>query len=185
MWINLHVILSSNSSSPSSPHKQQRIPRKPGPAHLRRRARREEAQAREAAENVAINATSDLTPNIAENTTAVQADKIPACENLVDSAEEAGPEGLEKKDTEEADPKTRVLNVKASPWPDSDSSMQVQDTFCPDHQFLQKLVIPEAPRNHCSFCGKTFGSEKALTNHIDRQHNQPHPEQVQAFNSIT
>ena len=99
-----------------------------------------------------------------ENATAVQAvDELPAPEDLSEPTEEAG-HNVEKDDAdaEEADP-TR-------PWHNCDS-IQVQDLFCLDNQYLQQLPTPQAPLNQCSFFGKTFGSEKALTNHIGKDHN--------------
>ena len=62
VWINFHLNLSHASSSPPKHHP----PRKPGPARLRRRARREEARAHVATENVANNATADSIANVAE-----------------------------------------------------------------------------------------------------------------------
>ena len=162
--ITFHINL---SSSPPSPPKQ-RQPRKPGPARLRRRARREEARARVAAENAANSAISDA--NAAENPilmarsdssdTAVQGDKLPATENLNEPAEKAGhlspaavvAQDVEREDAVEADlTTTGGLNVDASPWPNCDT-IEVQDIFCPDHQYLRQLLTPQAPRNQCSFC---------------------------------
>ena len=198
VWVNLRLNLSSPSSSPPSPPKQ-RLPRKPGPARLRRRARRE--QARAAAENVAQNAISDLFGDIADNTTAaVQADKVPTQEHPNKPAEEAGQlspaahvcqhktsavQNVERIDAEEADHTTsRRLNINASPWPNCEN-IQVRDVFCPDPQYLPKLLIAQAPRNQCRFCGKTFGSQRALTNHTDREHRQPQSEEEQVNRSIT
>ena len=186
VWVNLRLNLSSPSYSPPSPPKQ-RLPRKPGPARLRRRARRE--QARAAAANVAQNAISDLFGDIADNTTAaVQADKVPTQEHPNKPAEEAvqlSPAAHERIDAEEADHTTsRGLNINASPWANCEN-IQVRDVFCPDPQYLPKLLIAQAPRNQCRFCGKTFGSQRALTNHTDREHRQPQSEEEQVNRSIT
>ena len=105
----------------------------------------------------------------------------PVPENMNDPAiEQAGEhsqvavQDVEKEDAEETDPTTTRaeivrLNADAVPWPHYDS-IQVQDVFCPDQQYIEQLPIPEAPRNQCNFCGETFGSERALAKHKDNDH---------------
>ena len=171
-WVSLHHrILCPPTSPPQPPSRQSqsspsRRPRKPGPSRLRRRARREEA--RRAAENAV---TSKQYTNVAETTTASdtaeQAGQLPVHENLDVAAEQVG---QPSPPAEQVFHHQVKLNVDARPWPHGDG--HVQDLFCPDHQYLQQqqLQLPQAPRNQCNVCGKTFGSEKALSNHKDRDH---------------
>ena len=53
------------------------------------------------------------------------------------------------------------LNVLAEPWPN------VSDEFCRDDIYLQ---LQSGPSNQCEKCGKSFGSNRALSNHIRREH---------------
>ena len=93
--------------------------------------------------------------NITENDTAVQAEQLPVHKNLDVAAEQAD---QPSPAAEQVPHHHQVkLNVDARPWPHGDG--HVQDLFCPDHQYLQQQQhhLPQAPRNQCNVCGKTFG----------------------------
>ena len=62
------------------------------------------------------------------------------------------------------------LNVDAKPW--LQAPCDVQDVFCPDQQYQEERHQPHSPPNQCNVCGKTFGSTRALTNHMKRDHTQ-------------
>ena len=56
------------------------------------------------------------------------------------------------------------LNVLAKPWPN------VLDEFCRDEIYFQDQPSPRAPSNQCEKCGKSFGSNRALNNHVTKEH---------------
>ena len=59
-------------------------------------------------------------------------------------------------------------DVDAKPWPHP--HCDVQDVFCPDSQYRQQSHQPQphSPPNQCNDCGKTFGPNRALTNHVNQ-----------------
>ena len=167
-WLQLRVHLLQLHQQ----HRQKQ--RKPGPSRLRRRARRVEARA--AAEVAA--ATNDSAAKTREK--AVEADPLPppqvAChgpaEQVDDKVHDTPHHPTEQADAVNSTIKTSIkaaqLNVNANPWPHGD----VPDVFCPDSQYLQQQQLnkPQAPPNQCKVCGKTFGSSRALTSHIRKDH---------------
>ena len=54
-----------------------------------------------------------------------------------------------------------MLNVLAKPWPN------VPDEFCGDDIYLQ---VRSGPSNQCEKCGKSSGSNRALSNHTRKEH---------------
>ena len=56
------------------------------------------------------------------------------------------------------------LNVLAKPW-----STYVLDELCSEEEYQQQSgASPRSPPNQCKICGKSFGSGKALNNHVTR-----------------
>ena len=163
-WLNLRVHL------PHQPHHHPQQ-RKPGPSRLRRRARR--AQARAAAENATAK-TSEVAEGVSNRKTreiAVQACLFPLAPNT--QAEKAVADHDHPPEAEQLDEEVEIpvqLNVDAKPW--SPPQRDVQDVFCPDSQYRHQSHQPHpySPPNQCSDCGKTFGSKRALTNHVKQNH---------------
>ena len=192
-WLHLRVHL------PPQPHQHpQQQKRKPGPSRLRRRERRAQARAaaanataentttenssveKAAAENVtAENASNESNSKVTENVTnrktreiAVQADlssvahqtQAEKADDTLGSDREAEPE----QPTIETTHTPIQLNVDAKPWILPECN--VQDVFCPDQQYRVQLKQPHSPPNQCNMCGKTFGSNRALANHVKQDH---------------
>ena len=165
-WLNLRVHL------PHQPH-QRPQQRKPGPSRLRRRERRAQARA------AAVNAAAE-NPEVAEGATEIAVQVSPPfpvahdthAEKAVDDHD--NPPEVEQLDVEVVTTETTKrpvqLNVDAKPW--LYSHCDVQDVFCPDQQYRQQSnqPLPHSPPNQCNDCGKTFGSTRALTNHVKQNH---------------
>ena len=176
-WVHLHVRL-------PQPDQHAQNQRKPGPSRLRRRARRAEARAAaEVAVAAAVNESGETNSKLVEDAIvsktseiAVQADLHPHPCNAAHGPTEKVDEALdqpaepEDEDAEISTTKTTSiaahLNVNADPWPRDN----VHDVFCPDPEYLPQLQKPQAPPNQCTLCGKTFGSNRALTSHAKRDH---------------
>ena len=164
-WLCLRLHLPHRHQDSQQHHHRQRIRRR----KLRAKAR--SAAANAAAENVptetnpevrktcetAVQAVPVLPPHVAPHTT----------ENVDDTLghptepEEADVDSATTETTSRAAP---PLNANAIPWP------HVKDVFCPDVQYLQQVLQPQAPTNQCNICGKTFGSSRALGIHEKRDH---------------
>ena len=71
---------------------------------------------------------------------------------------------LNDENAEAVDKPHARLNVLAKPWPN------VADEFCRDEIYMQDQPCPRAPSNQCEKCGKSFGSCRALGNHMIRDH---------------
>ena len=169
VWASLHV--SFNLPQPS-PHQK-----RSSPSRLRRRARRAATRAQAAGQAVA----SEVIPvNNSNNDETVDeepgADKLQTVAQTVLSdnqpqqkAVQAGPtlngsDDDSATDVVEADEEEVVhpiskLNVLARLWP----SGQVEI-----HRDNKSIV--RVPPNQCEKCGKTFGSNRALRNHVTREH---------------
>ena len=165
-WLCLRLHLPHRHQDSQQHHHRQRLRRR------ERRAKARSAAANAAAENVptetnpevrktcetAVQAVPVLPPHVAPHTT----------ENVDDTLghptepEEADVDSATTETTSRAAP---PLNANAIPWP------HVKDVFCPDVQYLQQVLQPQAPTNQCNICGKTFGSSRALGFHEKRDHN--------------
>ena len=170
VWASLHV--SINLPQPS-PHQK-----RSSPSRLRRRARRAATRAQAAGQAVA----SEVIPvNNSKNDETVDeeagADKLQTVAQTVLSDNQPQQKAVQARptangsdadsaaDVVEADEEEVVhpiskLNVLARPWP---SGQQVEI-----HQDSKPIV--RVPSNQCEKCGKTFGSNRALRNHITREH---------------
>ena len=165
-WLQLRVHL-------PQPHQQQK-PRRPGPSRIRRRARRTEARAVAeiaAATHGSAETFSKVVENDEPREKAVQANFLPPpqvsqIENVDDALKHPTKTDDAEKPTTKTTNRASKLNVNANPWPRGD----VEDVFCPDQHYLQQLHEPQAPPNQCKFCGKTFGSSRALASHAKRDH---------------
>ena len=175
-WLCLRLHLPNRHQDSKQHHDRQR---KPGPSRLRRRERR--AKARAAAANAAVEkdaatiVPTETNPEVRKTCeTAVQAVPVlpphvapHTTENVDDTLghptepEEADVDSATTETTSRAAP---PLNANAIPWP------HVKDVFCPDVQYLQQVLQPQAPTNQCNICGKTFGSSRALGIHEKRDH---------------
>ena len=141
--------------------------------HHRQRLRRREcrAKARSAAANAAAeNVPTETNPEVRKTCeTAVQAVPVLPPHVAPHTTENVDPTEPEEADVDSATTETTSraappLNANAIPWP------HVKDVFCPDVQYLQQVLQPQAPTNQCNICGKTFGSSRALGIHEKRDH---------------
>ena len=82
------------------------------------------------------------------------------CVRLYNGSDGDSAEDVTEADEEEDEQPVSKLNVLARPWP---SGQQV------DIQRDNKPIV-RMPSNQCEICGKTFGSNRALRNHMTREH---------------
>ena len=169
VWASLHV--SINLPQPS-PHQK-----RSSPSRLRRRARRAATRAQAAGQAVA----SEVIPvNNSKNDETVDeeagADKLQTVAQTVLSVNQPQQKAVQARPTangSDADSAADVveadeevvhpiskLNVLARPWPSGQQGEIHQDS---------KPVV-RVPSNQCEKCGKTFGSNRALRNHVTREH---------------
>ena len=171
VWASLHV--SINLPQPSPHHKRS------SPSRLRRRARRAATRAHAAGQAVASeeisvdNSKDDETVDSFEQAGANKlhtvAQTVLSDNQTQQKAVQAGPtpnssdddsaEDVVEEDEEVLHPISK-LNVLARPWP---SEQQVEI-----HRDNKPIV--RVPSNQCEKCGKTFGSNRALRNHLTREH---------------
>ena len=172
VWASLHV--SINLSQPS-PHQK-----RSSPSRLRRRARRAATRAQAAGQAVDAsevipvdNSKDDETVDPFEQEGAKKlhtvAQTVLSDNQAQRKAVQAGPtpngsvddsaEDVVEVDEEVLHPISK-LNVLARPWP---SEQQVDI-----HRGNKSIV--RVPSNQCEKCGKTFGSNRALRNHVTKEH---------------
>ena len=189
-WLSLHIHL------PHQPPHQPHLQRRQGPSRLRRRARREAARksgsaavkAAAASESIPDVSTSNApSPDInsAEEAGNDISPAIPAANKMTPPAEKADPSvspAVKPDHGMQAPPKLQdrkhQLNVLARSWPiPSEADHHVRDEMCSDQDYRQQSSPspqPLAPPNQCELCGKSFGSSRALNNHVTRNHEPTH-----------
>ena len=173
VWASLHV--SINLSQPS-PHQK-----RSSPSRLRRRARRAATRAQAAGQAVASevitvdNSKNDETVDSLEeaggNKPQTVAQTVLSDNQSQQKAVQARPtangsDADSAADVVEADEEevvvvhpTSKLNILAKPWPSGQGEI---------HQDSQPNL--RVPSNQCEKCGKTFGSNRALRNHVTKEH---------------
>ena len=189
VWANLHVHL----LHPPPQQQYQRHHRHVGPSRLRRRERRAAARANAAVEaaatveaiaTVEVAATvgdskkkkddkcEDSVENIDENVSPLKAEQASGIQHEATRKSNSNDEtsaAVGKAVEQRTDKRERVLqqqpltmlNVLAKPWPN------VCNEFCGDDIYLQ---VQSGPSNQCKKCGKSFGSNRALSKHIRKEH---------------
>ena len=180
-WLSLHIHL------PQQPPPQPHLQRRQGPSRLRRRARREAAR-KSASAAVKAATTSEAIPDApapdistaeeAGTPAITVADKmIPEAEKADHSVSPVTPDHAMQVPPMLEDRKHQ-LNVLARPWPiPSKADHHVRDEICSDQDYRQQSSPspqPLAPPNQCEVCGKSFGSSRALNNHVTRNHEPTH-----------
>ena len=173
---SLHV--SFNLPQPS-PHRK-----RSSPSRLRRRARRAATRAQAAGQAVASevitvdNSKNDETVDSLEEaggdkpqtvTQTVLSDNqsqqkaVQARPTANGSDTDSAADVVEANEEEVVQPISK-LNVLARPWPSGQQEEIHQDS----------KPIVRVPSNQCEKCGKTFGSNRALRNHLTREHEHEH-----------
>ena len=72
--------------------------------------------------------------------------------------------------------KHQAVHAVCKPNDDDDSTVVVEKEEISQEQLFSRLNAlapwpsPRAPSNKCEKCGKSFGSNRALTNHRTREH---------------
>ena len=172
VWASLHV---SVDLPQPSPHQK-----RSSPSRLRRRARRAATRAHAAGQAAASevitvdNSKDDETVDSLEKAGADQLHTVAQTvynqsqQKAVQARPTAnGSDADSAADVVESDEEELVhpiskLNVLARPWP---SGQQLEI-----HQDSKPIVHVHVPSNQCEKCGKTFGSNRALRNHVTREH---------------
>ena len=72
------------------------------------------------------------------------------------------------KDDDENDDTTTVV-MKSDEQQCPEGSIQ-EHSFSSLNALAKPWPSPRAPSNQCEKCGKSFGSNRALTNHVAREH---------------
>ena len=167
VYASLHVNIYQPHPPPSPGQHQHHPHRRATPSRLRRRERRAAARDHAAVEAVA----TKLIP--------VDEDEKKASETL-DSDEEADvnkcPTAAQavcvdipnnNDDDENDDTNTVVMENDELQYPEEIIQEQPLSSL---NVLAKPWPNPRAPSNQCDKCGKSFGSNRALTNHVAREH---------------
>ena len=173
VWAALHVdIYQPPSPTPQQQH-QHHPHRRATPSRLRRRARRAAARDHAAVEAVA---TKVIPIDEDEKNTGKTEDSVEETDvDIPPTAVQAVSMSTQHKH--------RAVHAVSKPNDDDDDSTVVvekEEQFYPKEISQERLFSrlnalapwpsPRAPSNQCEKCGKSFGSNRALTNHRTREH---------------
>ena len=174
VWATLHVNI--NELHPPPPPRQEHqhyAHRRATPSRLRRRARRAAARDHAAVEAVA---TKVIPIDEDEKNTGKTEDSVEETDvDIPPTAVQAVSMSTQHKH--------RAVHAVSKPNDDDDSTVVVEkeEQFYPKEISQERLFSrlnalaqpwpsPRAPSNQCEKCGKSFGSNRALTNHRTREH---------------
>ena len=167
VWAALHVdIYQPPSPTPQQQHQHHHPHRRATPSRLRRRARRAAARDHAAVEAVA---TKVIPMDEDERNTGKTEDSIEETDvNIPPTAVQAVSMSTQHKH--------QAVHAVCKPNDDDDSTVVVEKEEISQEQLFSRLNAlapwpsPRAPSNQCEKCGKSFGSNRALTNHRTREH---------------